>query len=158
MLLMIGITGKPLTLEDFVKCIPCIKKNSAKRREHNQGFPAKAEDRQPGLQRPGPHLRLHSLHHLHDPRGDDYHFSFQTYGAIRMKKLDLSNWTLVNFFGSEDYQYLTEPGHLQDPEGLHLRPVRQRGHPGGHQAQLCAVRHRRRPGLRHCGGGLQLHL
>ena len=37
-------------------------------------------------------------------------FSFQTYGAIRMKKLDLSNWTLINFFGKEDYQYLTNRG------------------------------------------------
>ncbi|MCC8060270.1 MAG: iron ABC transporter permease [Clostridiales bacterium] len=37
-------------------------------------------------------------------------FSFQTYSAIRMKKIDLSNWTLVNFFGTEDYQYLTSRG------------------------------------------------
>ena len=37
-------------------------------------------------------------------------FSFQTYSAIRMKKLDLGNWTLINFFGREDYQYLTNRG------------------------------------------------
>ncbi len=37
-------------------------------------------------------------------------FSFQTYGAIRMKTLDLGNWTLVNFFGSQDYSYLTSRG------------------------------------------------
>lgn len=37
-------------------------------------------------------------------------FSFQTYGAIRMKKLDLSNWTLINFFGTQDYEYLTSRG------------------------------------------------
>ena len=34
-------------------------------------------------------------------------FSFQTYGAIRMKKLDVTNWTLINFFGTQDYEYLT---------------------------------------------------
>ncbi|MDD3334685.1 MAG: ABC transporter permease subunit [Eubacteriales bacterium] len=37
-------------------------------------------------------------------------FSFQTYGAIRMKKLDVSNWTLLNFFGQADYEYLTSRG------------------------------------------------
>ena len=44
-------------------------------------------------------------------------FSFQTYGAIRMKKLDLSNWTLVNFFGTQDYQYLTSRGTYKVREG-----------------------------------------
>ena len=37
-------------------------------------------------------------------------FSFQTYGAIRMKTLDLGNWTFLNFFGKEDYSYLTSRG------------------------------------------------
>ena len=37
-------------------------------------------------------------------------FSFQTYGAIRMKKLDLSSWTLINYFGTQDYEYLTNRG------------------------------------------------
>ena len=37
-------------------------------------------------------------------------FSFQTYKAISMKRLDLSSWTLINFFGKEDYQYLTNRG------------------------------------------------
>lgn len=37
-------------------------------------------------------------------------FSFQTYSAVRMRKLDLSHWTLVNFFGQEDYSYLTSRG------------------------------------------------
>ena len=37
-------------------------------------------------------------------------FSFQTYGAIRMKKLDLRNWTLINYFGKQDYEYLTNRG------------------------------------------------
>ncbi|MDO5399610.1 MAG: iron ABC transporter permease [Eubacteriales bacterium] len=37
-------------------------------------------------------------------------FSFQTFGAIRMKKLDLTQWTMLNFFGSRDYEYLTSRG------------------------------------------------
>ncbi len=37
-------------------------------------------------------------------------FSFQTYSAIRLKKLDLTNWTLINFFGKQDYQYMTNRG------------------------------------------------
>ena len=37
-------------------------------------------------------------------------FSFQTYKAIRLKTLDLSSWTLLNFFGSRDYEYLTNRG------------------------------------------------
>lgn len=44
-------------------------------------------------------------------------FSFQTYGAIRMKKLDLKNWTLVNFFGTQDYEYLTSRGTYKNREG-----------------------------------------
>ncbi len=44
-------------------------------------------------------------------------FSFQTYGAIRMKKLDLSNWTLINFFGTQDYQYLTSRGTYKVRKG-----------------------------------------
>ena len=44
-------------------------------------------------------------------------FSFQTYGAIRMKKLDLTQWTLVNFFGSQDYEYLTSRGTYKTREG-----------------------------------------
>ena len=37
-------------------------------------------------------------------------FSFQTYKAIRLKTLDLSSWTLLNYFGSRDYEYLTNRG------------------------------------------------
>lgn len=37
-------------------------------------------------------------------------FSFQTYSAIRMKKLDISHWTLINYFGKQDYEYLTSRG------------------------------------------------
>lgn len=44
-------------------------------------------------------------------------FSFQTYGAIRMKTLDVKNWTLVNFFGSQDYQYLTSRGTYKTRKG-----------------------------------------
>lgn len=44
-------------------------------------------------------------------------FSFQTYGAIRMKKLDLKNWTLINFFGTQDYEYLTSRGTYKIRQG-----------------------------------------
>jgi len=44
-------------------------------------------------------------------------FSFQTYGAIRMKTLDMSNWTLLNFIGQEDYSYLTSRGVYRVREG-----------------------------------------
>ena len=37
-------------------------------------------------------------------------FSFQTYKAIRMKTLDLTSWTMLNFFGARDYEYLTNRG------------------------------------------------
>ena len=44
-------------------------------------------------------------------------FSFQTYGAVRMRRLDLKNWTLINFFGQEDYAYLTSRGNYKIREG-----------------------------------------
>ncbi len=44
-------------------------------------------------------------------------FSFQTYSAIRMKKLDLSHWTLINFFGRQDYEYMTSRGKYKTREG-----------------------------------------
>ena len=44
-------------------------------------------------------------------------FSFQTYSAIRMKKLDLSQWTLINYFGKQDYEYLTSRGKYKTREG-----------------------------------------
>lgn len=44
-------------------------------------------------------------------------FSFQTYGAIRMKKLDISKWTFINYFGTEDYEYLTSRGTYKVREG-----------------------------------------
>ncbi len=44
-------------------------------------------------------------------------FSFQTYGAIRMKKLDITQWTLINYFGTQDYEYLTSRGTYKVREG-----------------------------------------
>ena len=44
-------------------------------------------------------------------------FSFQTYGAIRMKRLDLRNWTFINFFGTQDYEYLTSRGTYKVRKG-----------------------------------------
>jgi iron(III) transport system permease protein len=44
-------------------------------------------------------------------------FSFQTYSAIRMKKLDLTHWTLINYFGKEDYMYLTNRGKYKVRSG-----------------------------------------
>ncbi len=44
-------------------------------------------------------------------------FSFQTYSAIRLKKLDLSHWTLINYFGQQDYEYLTSRGKYKTREG-----------------------------------------
>lgn len=44
-------------------------------------------------------------------------FAFQTHGAIRMKQLDISNWTLLNFFGEQDYSYLTSRGTYRNREG-----------------------------------------
>ncbi len=44
-------------------------------------------------------------------------FSFQTYGAIRMKKLDVTRWTMLNYFGSRDYEYLTSRGTYKTRKG-----------------------------------------
>jgi len=44
-------------------------------------------------------------------------FAFQTYSAIRLKKLDLSHWTLINFFGKQDYEYLTSRGKYKTRVG-----------------------------------------
>ena len=44
-------------------------------------------------------------------------FSFQTYGAIRSKKLVLDKWTLINYFGKQDYEYLTNRGKFKTREG-----------------------------------------
>lgn len=44
-------------------------------------------------------------------------FSFQTYSAIRMNKLDLTRWTMLNYFGSRDYAYLTSRGNYKIRKG-----------------------------------------
>ena len=40
-------------------------------------------------------------------------FSFQTHSAIRAKKLDLNNWTLINFIGKQDYSYVNDRGRTK---------------------------------------------
>ena len=37
-------------------------------------------------------------------------FSFQNWSAIRAKSLDLSQWTLINYFGSQDYSWVNSRG------------------------------------------------
>ena len=44
-------------------------------------------------------------------------FSFQTHSAIQMKKLDFSGWTLINYFGKADYNYLTSRNVTRVREG-----------------------------------------
>ena len=44
-------------------------------------------------------------------------FAFQNYPAIRSKSLSLSDWTLVNFFGTQDYEFLTNRGKLKTRAG-----------------------------------------
>ncbi len=44
-------------------------------------------------------------------------FSFQSYSAIALKKLDFSGWTLINYFGQQDYQYLTSRGTYKTRAG-----------------------------------------
>ena len=44
-------------------------------------------------------------------------FAFQNYQAIRSKALDLSGWTLINFFGSQDYEFMTTRGKLKTRVG-----------------------------------------
>ena len=40
-------------------------------------------------------------------------FAFQNYPAIRSKTLSLSDFTLINFFGSQDYEFMTNRGKLK---------------------------------------------
>ncbi len=37
-------------------------------------------------------------------------FSFQTYQAIKVRKLDLTKWTIINYFGQQDYSYMSSRG------------------------------------------------
>ena len=40
-------------------------------------------------------------------------FSFQNYPAIRSKMLNIKDWTLINYFGTENYEYMTSRGRLR---------------------------------------------
>lgn len=40
-------------------------------------------------------------------------FSFQNYPAIRSKMLNVTDWTLVNYFGTQNYEYMTSRGRLR---------------------------------------------
>ena len=44
-------------------------------------------------------------------------FSFQNYPAIRSKMLNVKDWTLVNYFGTENYEYMTSRGRLRTRVG-----------------------------------------
>ncbi len=44
-------------------------------------------------------------------------YAVQNYTAIRAKTLYFSDWTLVNFFGSQDYQFMTNRGKLRTRPG-----------------------------------------
>jgi len=45
-------------------------------------------------------------------------FAFQNWKAIRAKTLDLTGWTLINFFGTQDYSYTTSRGKQRVREGV----------------------------------------
>ncbi len=40
-------------------------------------------------------------------------FSFQNYPAIRSKMLNFTDWTFVNYFGTQNYEYMTSRGRLR---------------------------------------------
>lgn len=44
-------------------------------------------------------------------------FAFQNYPAIRSKSLNMTDWTLVNFFGTQDYEFLTNRGKVKTRPG-----------------------------------------
>ena len=44
-------------------------------------------------------------------------FAFQNYSAIRLKKFSFDSFTLVNFFGKQDYEYLTSRGKMRTRVG-----------------------------------------
>jgi len=45
-------------------------------------------------------------------------FSFQNWPAIRSKSLNMSDWTLINYFGTQDYEYMTSRGKLRTRKGV----------------------------------------
>ena len=44
-------------------------------------------------------------------------FAFQNYPAIRSKTLSMDQFTLINFFGQQDYEFLTNRGKLKTRTG-----------------------------------------
>ncbi|MDD6049816.1 MAG: ABC transporter permease subunit [Clostridiales bacterium] len=44
-------------------------------------------------------------------------FAFQNYSAIKLKALSLKDFTLINFFGTQDYEYLTSRGKVKTRVG-----------------------------------------
>ena len=44
-------------------------------------------------------------------------FAFQNYSAIKTKTLSLNSFTLINFFGTQDYEYLTSRGKMKTRVG-----------------------------------------
>ena len=44
-------------------------------------------------------------------------FAFQNYPALRSKSLDLNQFTLINFFGSQDFEFMTNRGKYRTREG-----------------------------------------
>lgn len=44
-------------------------------------------------------------------------FAFQNYPAIRSKTLNVKDWTLINFFGTQDYEFLTNRGKVKTRPG-----------------------------------------
>ena len=45
-------------------------------------------------------------------------FAFQNWPAVRAKSLNMSDWTLINFFGTQDYSYTTSRGKQRIREGV----------------------------------------
>ncbi len=44
-------------------------------------------------------------------------FAFQNYPALRGKKLSMDQWTLINFFGTQDYEFMTNRGKYKTRPG-----------------------------------------
>lgn len=44
-------------------------------------------------------------------------FSFQAYQAVRAKRLDIRNWTFINYYGSQNYDYVLASGKVTTREG-----------------------------------------
>ena len=45
-------------------------------------------------------------------------FAFQNWPAIKAKSLNVSSWTLINFFGTQDYSFTTSRGKTKLREGV----------------------------------------